>query len=114
MVHYYCSALLTGRAWNEMAPIRLRVVGKKGAVVRAGEALDSAKVATLARGSFVYAQGYDAAASRLRVATPDGRGGWASAKVLESAPLSFCEARRAPLLLVARCLDGASLGRLPS
>ena len=112
MVHYYCSALLTGRAWNEMAPIRLRVVGKKGAVVRAGEALDSAKVATLARGSFVYAQGYDAAASRLRVATPDGRGGWASAKVLESAPLSFCEARRAPLLLVARCLDGASLGRL--
>ena len=53
MVHYYCSALLTGRAWNEMAPIRLRVVGKKGAVVRAGEALDSAKVATLARGSTV-------------------------------------------------------------
>ncbi|KAH8060202.1 hypothetical protein JL722_5165 [Aureococcus anophagefferens] len=95
-----------------VAPFRLRVVGKKGAVVRAGEALDSAKVATLARGSFVYAQGYDAAASRLRVATPDGRGGWASAKVLESAPLSFCEARRAPLFLVARCLDGASLGRL--
>ena len=34
-----------------MAPVRLRVVGKRGAVVRSGAALDSAKVVTLARGT---------------------------------------------------------------
>ena len=95
-----------------MAPVRLRVVGKRGAVVRSGAALDSAKVVTLARGSFVFAAGgYDAGASRV-CGVAEGRSrGWVSAKVLEIAPLSFIEARRSSLQLVARFLDGPSLCR---
>ena len=95
-----------------MAPVRLRVVGKRGAVVRSGAALDSAKVVTLARGSFVFAAGgYDAGASRVCVVAEGRSRGWVSAKVLEIAPLSFIEARRSALQVVARFLDGPSLCR---